>query len=325
MTYLIRYSPTHFPAHYGRLLRGRRWLTVEMTELVWAAISMGKPGMAHLFAHGLYSVSDCIVRAHTVYANLKFGKYTIAQSKLYEGLDPSEKGGVSYFFGMLATKVLCSRLLDAPWLFHLSMLKSLGGTAVLIDRSQPDLIGLNSRGGWVVAEAKGRSNQFDADALRKAKTQTRQLRKVNGQFPSLRVAVQACFSPSLDFHIADPEEYDDDAEDLDFDVVAAIQDYYSFIIQAPQERLGRGQLNGQDYVFMNMPESGVTIGISRRMHKALQEMSDVPESVSKLAALIAEERTAQPSHVQADGLVVTLDNRWSKKQMMLEPLSRRAR
>lgn len=152
---------------------------------------MGKPGVAFLLTHGWHSVSDLVVRSHTIYANLRESSHFLQRSSLYIGLDPTEKSGVSYFMGMVAAKVLGARLLDTPWLFHVSMIQALGGAVSLNGKSQPDLIGLRRNRDWVVAEAKGRTWGYSASAMATAKLQTRQLRSINGQFPALRVAVQA--------------------------------------------------------------------------------------------------------------------------------------
>mgnify|MGYP007088122501 CR=1 FL=1 len=154
-------------------------------------MTMGKPGVAFLFSHGWHSVSDLVVRSHTVYANLRGSSKYIEKSSLYAGLDPTEKSGVSYFMGMVAAKVLGARLLDTPWLFHVSLIQALGGSVVLKAKSEPDLVGLRRNRQWIVAEAKGRTWGYSASVMTAAKQQTRQLRTINGQYPSLRVAIQA--------------------------------------------------------------------------------------------------------------------------------------
>lgn len=139
---IIPYTASNFGRHWGGTLSGGHNLNLTWNAIVWAAITMGKPGVAFLLAHGWHSVSDLVVRSHTVYANLCGGSKYIEKSGLYADLDPTEKSGVSYFMGMIAAKLMGIRLLDTPWLFHLSMIKVLGGSVVLKSQSQPDLIGL---------------------------------------------------------------------------------------------------------------------------------------------------------------------------------------
>ena len=117
----IAYVATNFGRHWGPALSGSGSLTVSWQELVWAAITVGKPGVAYLLAHGWHSVSDIVVRAHTVYANLQQNLNEFEKSSLYEESDPSEKRATSYFVGMMMAKIVALRLLNTPRLFHLSM------------------------------------------------------------------------------------------------------------------------------------------------------------------------------------------------------------
>jgi len=319
---VVPYIATKFPAHWGSALAGRHHLRLSWHEIVWAAMTMGKPGVAFLLSHGWHSVSDLVVRSHTIYANLRESSPYVERSSLYASLDPTEKSGVSYFIGMVAAKVLGARLLDTPWLFHVSMIKTLGGAVALKGNSQPDLIGLRRNRDWVVAEAKGRTWGFSASAMAAAKLQTRQLRNINGQLPALRVAVQASFSPNLEWAIEDPEEFDEDASDLHFNLESALQMYYS----APTAAAAGGQsrLIGQrEFLVRDLPEIGVTIGIDRNVRDLLDR-----QAMSAGEALLTPELSPEPQpHGEfllfADGLAIALDERWAEERMTRDPWIRR--
>lgn len=154
---VVPYTARSFATHSGPALTGQHDLHMSWNEIVWAAMTVGKPGVAYLLAHGWHSVADLVVRSHMIYANLGQDRSYVEKSSLYAELDPTEKSGVSYFMGMVAAKVLGARFLRTPWPFHLSMIKALGGKVSLQGNSQPDLIGLRSDGRWIVAEAKGRT------------------------------------------------------------------------------------------------------------------------------------------------------------------------
>lgn len=284
-------------------------------------MTMGKPGVAFLLAHGWHSISDLVVRSHTVYANLCENGRFIEKSTLYAGLDPTEKSGVSYFMGMLAAKVIGHRLLNVPWFFHLSMLNSLGGTATLKGNSEPDLIGLRSNREWIVAEAKGRTWGHSKSAMEAAKKQTRQLRKINGQYPSLRVAVQASFSTKLRWAIEDPDEFDDNARDLQFDVENVLGMYYSASLSAIEQGEERA-IGNRRFIVRELPEIGVTIGIDREAVVRLEErtMSQAPHSFVEAAEFQLHQ---QEFVIFPDGLAIALDDRWSESRMSLDPWSRR--
>ncbi len=319
----IRCHASNFSPRYGPTLSGAHDLSVTWSELVWAAITVGKPGLTYLFSHGIHSFSDMIVRSHTVYANLRQTNSHFEKSALYENLDPTEKGAASYFLGMMATKIVCSRLLDTPHVFHLSMLKTLGGTAVLNTKSQPDLIGRDHAGNWVVAEAKGRTNGYSAGAMSKAKLQTRQLRKINGTYPSLRVGIQAYFSPQLNFAVSDPDEFDEGAEDIEFDLRVALHDYYSYVLgSSPVARVPRLVL-GREYLFRTIEETGVSIGVDAATLKRLEQEVELKDSQSyELPQAVAGD-DGQGTVAFLDGLAVSLDQRWSENRMRQDPRVRR--
>lgn len=335
---IIRYRASNFTPHYPPALFGTHNLSVSWQELVWAAITVGKPGLAYLLSHGMHSVSDIIVRSHSVYANLRQNYSYIEKSSLYERLDPTEKGATSYFMGMMAAKIICARLLDTPYVFHLSMLKSLGGTAVLHTKSQPDLIGCSRKGNWIVAEAKGRTGSLNDDAMKKAKLQTRQLRKINGIFPSLRVAIQAYFSPELSFEVSDPDEYDEEAADIDFDLKVAIRDYYSYVLSSSQSSRSETKVFDREYLFRDVDEVGISVGIDSAILKSLEAGNESflslgtnfrPQFEERIGAdtveLLELKREEGESIVFfPDGLAISLDQRWSSDKMRMEPQQRQA-
>ena len=68
---IVPYTASSFSGYWGPRLSGHHTLTLSWNEILWAAMTMGKPGVAFLLSHGWHSVSDLIVRSHTVYANLR--------------------------------------------------------------------------------------------------------------------------------------------------------------------------------------------------------------------------------------------------------------
>lgn len=315
----IPYTAQNFKPHLGPQLTGAHLLSATWEELVWSAITVGKPGIAELFSHGWYSLSDTIVRSHMVYANLRQTSSGFEKSALYDSLDPTEKGATSYFVGMMAAKLVAARLLDTPWLFHLSRFKKSGGKLTLNGNSQPDLIGLNNRRDWIVIEAKGRTNGFSSDALSKAKDQTRKLRKINGQFPVLRIGIQAYFSPSLEIMIDDPEEYDDDAVDIISEQRDLLRGYYSFVHAVTRGSNDVRTIHGRQFAFHNVGDIGLTIGLDRRIHLSFDQ-GDILGIVGELR------RKEEPSVLQdgaltvfPDGLAIQLDDRWTKNRMSHQP------
>jgi hypothetical protein len=321
---IIRYKASNFGRHWGSALNGRHRLSLTWNEIIWAAITMGKPGVGFLLSHGWHSISDLVVRSYTVYANLRESYTFIEKSSLYTGLDPTEKSGVSYFMGMIAAKVLGARLLDTPWLFHVSLIKSLGGSVVLKAKSEPDLVGLRGNRQWIVVEAKGRTGGYSAPAMSAAKLQTRQLRTINGQYPSLRVAIQASFNPRLEWALEDPEEFDEVAPDLQFDTEVAMEMYYSAATMATDKGQSR-LLGSREFLVQELSEIGVTIGIDQEVRNRLKERSMFQYEQSLPPEQCVEFHSEDNFSVFSDGLAISLDERWSENRMVQDPWSRRNR
>jgi len=320
----IPYIATNFPSGSSAALVGNRHLTTSWTDIVWAAVTAGKPGASHLLAHRWHSLADLVVRTHAVYANLQQRGQQIDRSPLYDSLDPTEKGATSYFLGMAMAKLFAAPLFATPWLFHVSMASGLGTTLSFKrgSKSQPDLIGQTTSGEWIIVEAKGRTNGLDANTLKKAKAQTRMIRTVNGHAPTLRVALQVYFADCLRVCVDDQDGSDPEAVDLHLDVDAAFGRYYAFVEAITAGSPSRENVRQRDFETVFDADSGITIGVESEL------LNDVAAGRSDR---IRARRTGQRSKrvegedgaiIYPDSLLVRLDPRWSSSLMSLEPDAR---
>src|SRR5687767_5554365 len=97
----MTYRAANFPAAAGAHLAGLHTLTFTWAELLWAAISVGRAELLHLMRYGPFSAFEIVYRAAILFANLReTGAAQLERSEAYDGLDPSEKGAVSYFMGL---------------------------------------------------------------------------------------------------------------------------------------------------------------------------------------------------------------------------------
>lgn len=318
----IPYKATNFPAKSPPSLVGQHRLTATWTDIVWSAITAGKPGASHLLAHRWHSLADMVVRTHTVYANLRQRGMYLDRSSLYDSLDPTEKSATSYFLGMAMAKLFAAEFFTTPWLFHVSQATASGKKISFKEgsKSQPDLIGQKTSSDWIVVEAKGRTNGLDAGALRKAKGQTEMIRTINGVSPSLRVALQVYFKDrQMRVHIDDPEGAEPEALDVQLDLDSAFAQYYSMAQAITAKSQAREMVGDREFATRIDEDSGVTIGLQ----------ASILESVSAgKFQQIREDRTRVPeriamvdgtSTVYPDGLLIRLDSRWSSQFMNLEP------
>lgn len=324
LTVRIPYTASNFPTTLPANLSGSHTLTTSWMDLVWSAITTGKPGASHLLTHRWHSLADSVVRSYTIYANLRqLGQY-IGRSSLYESLDPTEKSATSYFLGMTMAKLFAAKRFETPWLFHVSQATA-GGAMISFKRgskSQPDLIGLNRTGDWIVVEAKGRTHGLDAAALAKAKLQTSMIRSINGVRPHLQVALQAFFDNHLSVYIDDPSDARSDGLDLDVDVDAALSRYYAVAMAMATDTAARETIHDQVYAIRFDDDSGITIGLESSIlsNVTTGKFEQILANQAKLDTGVVE--LDSNAAVYPDGLFVRLDARWSPELMALEPENR---
>ena len=321
---IIPYKALDFPASAPMVLRGSGSLSLTWPDLVWAAITVGKPGIACLFMHGWHSISDLLVRSHTVYANLCEINNHVAQSSLYRELDPTEKGATSFFMGMAVAKLACSRFLGTTYLFHFSMTGSLGISVRRQTKLQPDLLGQLPNGDWVVVEAKGRTGRFDAVALDKAKRQTESVLAINGNSSITRIAAQTYFEPNMKLILHDPEPTEESSAYIEVDLQAAYRRYYSLAYDATEGSDDIRQIGAQTYIFSTAAEAytGIAIGIRSDVRFRLASGLDVSRDLVQTGSEIGSPMQFDGASIFPDGLAVSLDKRWATELMKREPVDR---
>ena len=200
----IPYTSENFPIAYGV---GSGTLTTSWDDILWAALTVGRPNIAYVFQHGKASLYEAIFRLSLIRTAIEqdtsgYLKRTAAFTKL----DPTEKGAVSYFLGMTLCKLFAAKLLDIPWLLHLDVFRELLNPT-LLGRSRPDLVGEDICGGWHVFECKGRSSSQPSNRDKiKAIIQAQSISAVDDVRCSLQVGTFAFFKSNvLHFYWSDPE------------------------------------------------------------------------------------------------------------------------
>ncbi|MXZ59958.1 MAG: hypothetical protein F4Z12_03745 [Acidobacteria bacterium] len=201
----MAYTSEGFP---GGLVRASGELQTNWDELLWAALTVGRPNTAYVFRHNYASYHEALFRLSLV--RMALGQRTsggpLYRTEAFKSLDPTEKGAVSYFLGMAVCKLFASRLLATPWLLHVDVFRDQLDPTVLGGRSRPDLVGQDGRGRWHAFECKGRSSVPNAEDKRKAKEQAQRLLRVNSTNCSLHVGAISYFrQEALVFHWRDPE------------------------------------------------------------------------------------------------------------------------
>jgi len=204
MSLCIDYRSRDFPAPYS--LRGNGTLTTTWDELLWAAMTIGRPSTYHVFRYGQASFHEAIFRLALVRMTVEQAPSSrLQRTNAFAALDPTEKGMVSYFLGMTLCKLFASRLLGTPWLLHLDVYRRTLNP-LLLGRSRPDLVGEDIGGDWYAFECKGRASIPTSTDKAKAKLQAQRLVSINNRNCSLHVGSFAFFrSELLEFYWRDPE------------------------------------------------------------------------------------------------------------------------
>lgn len=203
MTLRIEHQSEAFPSVYA--IRSGTLMTT-WDELLWAAITIGRPSTYHVFRHGPASAHEAIFRLALVRMAIQEGWYgQLQRTDAFAALDPTEKGMVSYFLGMMLCKVFAGQLLRTPWLLHLDVFRN-DLNPLVLGRSRPDLIGQDYSGNWLAFESKGRSSTPTDRNKMKAKLQAQRLICVDNNSCSLHVGSFSFFrNEILEFYWRDPE------------------------------------------------------------------------------------------------------------------------
>lgn len=309
----IDYIADSFPIPLAAV-NGSHTLNVSWPFLIWSAISVGRAELIHIVQYGEYSLLEIVYRAAMIFANLRQDEAgQIRRSEAYDGLDPSEKGAISYFVGLTMAKVFAQSTLNVPWLMHLDVYRDELKVA-LAGQSRPDLVGLTVDGKWVTIEAKGRTNSFKMGTLNNAKLQTQMLSTIKGEEPALRVGMVTHFGDGrLQFRVSDPP-IDEQQHRVDLPLTRAqlIEGYYRpfrTFLSTSEETV---ELKGERFRIAHADVTDLEVGLTERWIQG-----NVPD-----ITIEEDQGGGDEYYVGRDGILVRLGPMWSPSNMALEPQSR---
>lgn len=205
-------------------------LVTTWDDLLWAAVTIGRPNRQYVFQHDLASMYETLFRWSLVRMSLeqtspagrRFRRTAAAKS-----LDPSEKEAINYFLGMATCKLFAAKFLNAPWLLHLDVFRPLLNP-VLTGRSRPDLVGQTQAGLWLAFESKGRVSPPANEAKDKAKVQAQRCVSVNGTAVTYHIGgIMYYKNNSLQFFWRDPQpDETDKSRGIELNVADNMWQYY---------------------------------------------------------------------------------------------------
>jgi hypothetical protein len=305
----IPYETEDFPR--GTVANGCAELSVTWDDILWAAVTVGRPDRHYVFRHGAASIYEALFRWSLVRMALE--QRSPRGSRLYRTtaartLDPSEKGAVNYFLGMTFCKLFATKLLHTPWLLHLDVFRP-SLNSVLTGRSRPDLVGQAlGTGQWHAFECKGRISPPDAATKTKAKSQAQRLVSVSGTACTLHVgAITYLRANALHFYWRDPPPESRKGIELSVGDDAWMH-YYKPVIGAMRGSNSVVQKMGQD-TLIGIEGVDLAVGVHPAIAKYLenQQWERAQRAASEAAASIVGEG------YQPDGLKVVAGESWAKR------------
>lgn len=204
----IEYESQDFPRS-GPVANGFERLPVTWDDLLWAAVTVGRPSRFYAFRHGTSSLYEALFRISALRMAVEQAgpnARRLRRTATAKSLDPSEKGAVNYFLGLTLCKLFAEQCLRAPWLLHLDVFRNRLNLGWLLNgRSRPDLVGRTLGGDWIAMEAKGRVSPPSSTCKDKAKKQAERIYSINGRLVQYRIGGFAYFKDDvLRFYWCDP-------------------------------------------------------------------------------------------------------------------------
>ncbi|MFF2699187.1 MULTISPECIES: hypothetical protein [Streptomyces] len=309
----VWYRAKHFPPKVVRHETDR--MTFPIDDLAHALFVTGR-APADRAAHGATSLYEWLHRVALVPAYLRMAPGgRLMRSDLARELDRSEKVALSYTLGQAMTGIFSERILSVRFLMHVDRYAGRHGLAFdPSSKKRADLFGQKCDGGWVVAEAKGRSGTADWKLEQAMISQKGTIKSIDGVAPDFTFGCAAHF-PKLDdgseplaILAIDPPDFEPDAIDLRISLDKFVQAYYEPFLVALEE--GGRKMVGGDFVVAHYDAFNMRIGVLRSVLERVERansgfVSGLHHDVTTLLnELVPEER---PAGQFLDGTMVKTD------------------
>jgi len=279
-------------------------LSFTADDLAHALFVTGR-APADRWSHGAASVFEWLHRTSVVPAYVRRNTTgRLVRSRLALELDRSEKMAFSYALGQAATAIFCSEELEVSHLLHVDRYAAHHRVRFGSSRSRPDLFG-PSPTGWVVAEAKGRSNAMESTLPSKLEAQKRSIKSIQGSAPAVALGCVASFPPEfgvMRVDAVDPVDNEPTAIDLDVDTDRFLLAYYAPFLAALD--IGDRDRSGGGATVVSFGGIGVRVGLESRVHERVLRAvaGELAGLTSDLAEILAT--AIEPGEIFRDGTVI---------------------
>lgn len=218
-------------------------------------------------------------------------------------LDRSEKVNLSYTLGQAFAAIFCEQVLGVDRMLHVDRYCQHYNVAFGPGNERPDLFGWGS-GGWVVAEAKGRSNAMESGLPGKLRSQKSIVQTINGVHPWLRVGTVSEFPPPmrvLSLRSIDPSDIAETPESWHVNDDRAVLAYYEPFLRLLDAGEGTGIADNGRLITTSLGPVGVRLRILRSVVTLVAEAAT--QGVIGLAEGVEEALRVTDDGVYRDGTV----------------------
>jgi hypothetical protein len=305
----IEFESDEFPAT-GKVANGSSVLPVDWSELLWAALTVGRPNTSFVFQHGESSFYEALFRLSLIRSVVeqsgpRSSRYH--RTSASSALDPTEKGATNYFLGMTVAKLFADKLLEAPWALHFDIFRRRLG-AQLGGRSRPDLLAQTNAGDWIALECKGRASQPNETSKKSAKDQAARVIAVQGKQPLYAIGAITFFkNETLHFFWRDPSPGDTTAAKLKIDVLPDDWQYYYRLIFEIVNQRGSEALQTDSPIVAQLDEADLAVGLHPLVLKRLRA-SDWQGAVD------AGRQVGRVGEYRGDGIVLRAGPAWTRRR-----------
>ncbi|AGJ58684.1 hypothetical protein F750_6257 [Streptomyces sp. PAMC 26508] len=234
----------------------------------------------------------------------------ITRTDLARELDPSEKGMLSYTLGQAMCQIFAESQLSVRFFMHVARYASAYNLTFAPGQSRADFFGERTSGGYVVAEAKGRSGPLTNELRTAMEEQKRTVKTIKGEAPEIAYASAVHFSsPHSPMRLTaiDPDAVAPRAVDLPVDPDLHVLAYYAPFLDAfaHQEPLILG-----DYVVAGFAALGVTLGVLAPVLQRVERAARRNETAGlhdDILGLLARHRPRQEHMLYTDGTLSAAD------------------
>lgn len=297
----MKITVSDFTGSYSRV-NGTLDIAVTPRSLFHAAITVGANSYASALGSSLSSLAFAFHKVMALMTVIEFSDGEMILPPEYGALDQSEKASLGYWIGMAMCKLAADKILEIPWLRHVSSLSDQISWMEAGSRSAPDLVGQDRSNMWHVMEAKARQRRPSSKNRKAWKMQAGRVASISGAPPVTNsyclTLIQSPYSVEL---VDPPAENDQQALSLDISPHAFFRTYYQpfieFFSQENEYLAERGRIVYRPAAYDPMTGLTYEIGIIREILDRFQRNQiDIPQ--------IFETSDTDTEYVGSDGIAV---------------------